>query len=298
MNIQYSIRQSLHSIFLQALFILGFVSFTLSGSASADLKEFRIINAETNFDKEKNTNRDSHLDYYINGGEEDGLRISMLLDVFRPQHVTDKKSGKDYEIRLPVGQLRITYISRNLSIARIHALASSPDTPVLRQSSVMVGDYAVPAKDLLAAPATERESNRESKVEQSQSSTPVEETVQRESAPQAEQISLPSPILFKFNKWDLTPDGITLLSKVYDQISKMEKFDIFIEGHTDNIGSDKYNQNLSQKRAQSVADYFIKTKGVPKKNVSCKGFGASKPVASNDTKDGRRKNRRVVIRFV
>ena len=67
-----------------------------------------------------------------------------------------------------------------------------------------------------------------------------------------------------------------------------------IEGHTDNIGSNDYNQQLSEKRAQSARDYLI-SQGVPSNSIVSRGFGKNVPVESNDTLQGRQKNRRVEL---
>jgi OOP family OmpA-OmpF porin len=70
-----------------------------------------------------------------------------------------------------------------------------------------------------------------------------------------------------------------------------------IEGHTDSIGTDEFNNKLSLERAQSVVDY-LKEKGIAENRVHAEGFGALKPVAENNTEEGRRKNRRVAFRIV
>jgi outer membrane protein OmpA-like peptidoglycan-associated protein len=67
-----------------------------------------------------------------------------------------------------------------------------------------------------------------------------------------------------------------------------------VEGHTDAIGSDEYNQKLSEQRAQSVRDY-VTSQGVPGNMVTAVGFGKQNPVASNDTPVGRQQNRRVEL---
>jgi outer membrane protein OmpA-like peptidoglycan-associated protein len=82
----------------------------------------------------------------------------------------------------------------------------------------------------------------------------------------------------------------SLLAAAHNQPS----WNFSIEGHTDNIGSDAHNQTLSEKRVAAVKAYLIKA-GVDEKRLATKGFGASKPVASNDTSLGRSENRRVEI---
>jgi outer membrane protein OmpA-like peptidoglycan-associated protein len=68
-----------------------------------------------------------------------------------------------------------------------------------------------------------------------------------------------------------------------------------VEGHTDNIGSDTYNQRLSQRRADSVKRYLVQHFRIPADRLMVKGFGESNPIASNDTSEGRDKNRRVEV---
>jgi len=68
-----------------------------------------------------------------------------------------------------------------------------------------------------------------------------------------------------------------------------------LAGHTDNVGTEAYNQALSERRVNSVRDYIVK-KGIEGNRVSGQGFGESKPIADNKTADGRAKNRRVEIK--
>jgi outer membrane protein OmpA-like peptidoglycan-associated protein len=70
-----------------------------------------------------------------------------------------------------------------------------------------------------------------------------------------------------------------------------------VEGHTDSQGDDLYNLELSQRRAQAVVDYLV-AKGVPRAQLQAQGFGETKPIADNRTKEGRAQNRRVVFTIV
>ncbi len=69
---------------------------------------------------------------------------------------------------------------------------------------------------------------------------------------------------------------------------------VTIEGHTDDRGDAAYNRNLSQRRAQAIADMLVADFGIPASRVSAIGYGESRPVATNDTVEGRQRNRRVV----
>jgi OOP family OmpA-OmpF porin len=70
--------------------------------------------------------------------------------------------------------------------------------------------------------------------------------------------------------------------------------EIEIQGHTDSIASEKYNQWLSEKRANSAKEYFV-SKDVNEKRITTRGFGETRPIVSNDTPEGRAKNRRIEI---
>jgi len=72
---------------------------------------------------------------------------------------------------------------------------------------------------------------------------------------------------------------------------------IHIEGHTDSIGTEEYNLQLSRKRAESVRNYLV-SKGISPERITIFGFGASMPIATNQTEEGRALNRRVEVWFV
>jgi len=99
-------------------------------------------------------------------------------------------------------------------------------------------------------------------------------------------------VLFATNQSDLTPAAKSQLDALMTRLQGADVSSIKVVGHTDNIGTDAYNQALSERRANSVADYLL-SKGVAPNKVSSEGKGESEPVADNDTEEGRAKNRRV-----
>jgi outer membrane protein OmpA-like peptidoglycan-associated protein len=101
-----------------------------------------------------------------------------------------------------------------------------------------------------------------------------------------------SDVLFDFNKYTLKPGAREKMAKVAGILLAYPGLKIQLEGHTDSIGSDEYNQKLSEQRANSVRDYLA-GQGVPADNVTAVGLGKADPVASNDTNAGRERNRRV-----
>jgi outer membrane protein OmpA-like peptidoglycan-associated protein len=103
-----------------------------------------------------------------------------------------------------------------------------------------------------------------------------------------------SDVLFDFNKYSLKPEAREKLAKVSGILLAYPNLKVQVEGYTDNIGSDEYNQKLSERRAGSVRDYFV-SQSVPEPNLSAAGYGKTHPVADNSTNAGRSQNRRVEL---
>jgi outer membrane protein OmpA-like peptidoglycan-associated protein len=103
-----------------------------------------------------------------------------------------------------------------------------------------------------------------------------------------------SDVLFAFNKYNLKPEAREKLAKVSGILLAHPDLKIQVEGYTDNIGSDEYNQKLSEERAGAVRDYLV-SQAVPQDNVTAQGFGKASPVADNSTSSGRAQNRRVEL---
>jgi len=101
-----------------------------------------------------------------------------------------------------------------------------------------------------------------------------------------------SKIHFKYNKYDISPDSYTLLDKLVKTANQCPKKRISIGGHTDSTGSAAYNLDLSSNRAKSVKAYMVK-KGITEKRLLAIGYGELNPIASNETKELRAKNRRI-----
>jgi len=104
-------------------------------------------------------------------------------------------------------------------------------------------------------------------------------------------VSMPD-VLFDFNKYTLKPEARERLARISGIVLAYPDLHLNIEGYTDSIGSDEYNQILSEKRAATVRDYLISS-GVSINNVVAQGFGKTNPVADNSTPAGRKLNRRV-----
>ena len=108
-------------------------------------------------------------------------------------------------------------------------------------------------------------------------------------------VELPADVLFDFDKADVRADAATALAKVATIIRAYPNGTAALEGHTDSKGDDAYNQRLSERRAESVRRWLAEKERVDGAKLTARGFGESRPVASNDTDAGRQKNRRVEV---
>ncbi len=102
-------------------------------------------------------------------------------------------------------------------------------------------------------------------------------------------------IFFEFNKHTLLPSSYVELEKLISSINENPSYNIEIIGHTDNIGSQSYNLDLSEKRAKAVGEYLVR-KGISESRLTYKAKGSSEPLATNDTEEGRTQNRRTEVR--
>jgi outer membrane protein OmpA-like peptidoglycan-associated protein len=123
-------------------------------------------------------------------------------------------------------------------------------------------------------------------------------------APKVAQAPPPAPVKkkivlrsvhFDFDKSVIRPDAVPVLNEAAETLKAEGGIAVIVEGHTDSVGTDAYNQKLSHRRAAAVKQYLVKH-GIPSNRVTSEGFGESRPVASNDTEDGRAQNRRVELR--
>jgi outer membrane protein OmpA-like peptidoglycan-associated protein len=103
-----------------------------------------------------------------------------------------------------------------------------------------------------------------------------------------------SDVLFETGKYTLQTTAREKLAKISGIVLAHPGLNLEVEGHTDNVGSAEYNQLLSEQRAAGVRDFLVQ-QGLPDASVNSRGFGKTQPVATNDTSEGRAKNRRVEL---
>jgi len=161
-------------------------------------------------------------------------------------------------MHIPVAVVRVVHAEGGRAVARLERRIPRTETPFLVEGTPMVGDEA---------------------------------TV----LPEAARIELPGDILFAFDHAELRPEAYAVLAPLATSLTS-DDAPIDIAGHTDSLGSEAYNQSLSQRRAAAVSR-FLTAQGVSATRLRVHGHGESQPVADNATEQGRARNRRVEIRF-
>jgi outer membrane protein OmpA-like peptidoglycan-associated protein len=119
---------------------------------------------------------------------------------------------------------------------------------------------------------------------------PVRET----QSAKPKEILILSNVLFETNRADLKQAHLPELDGLCSKMLQNARWTLVITGHTDNLGSMAHNQQLSANRANTIAEYLQK-KGIDAKRIQKKGAGSTQPIATNQTLEGREKNRRVEI---
>lgn len=125
---------------------------------------------------------------------------------------------------------------------------------------------------------------------------PVVETVAPPMAPEGPtkvvaRAPISNTVLFDFDKSVLKPEGKAALDTIVSELKQFPKDTVMVEGHTCNIGTDVYNQGLSERRAKAVVDYLV-SQGIEPGRISSVGYGETKPAVPNDTPANRALNRR------
>jgi outer membrane protein OmpA-like peptidoglycan-associated protein len=104
-----------------------------------------------------------------------------------------------------------------------------------------------------------------------------------------------SDVLFKSGSFELLTAARERLAKVSGMVLAYPSLHLAVEGHTDSVGSDEYNRQLSERRAQAAVRDYLVQQGISPDAIAASGFGKSEPVASNDSPEGSQQNRRVEL---
>jgi len=226
--------------------------------------QFRVINVKSVVRLDRETEED-YKDFFVNYGSLKGAKIGKGLKVHRQIKVrSEVEQISDKAVKVPIGTLKIISVENDSCVARLVSVEEREDNPLAVYDTAMIGDYI----------------------------TPMKEKIKKK-----EVVILPGTILFDFDKYTLKPTAKATLNDLARKIAANGYKRVDIETHTDSIGSNTYNRTLSQNRAKSIYNYFVKERGFDRKIFTTKGHGETRPIASNKTKHDRQKNRRGVITF-
>jgi adhesin transport system outer membrane protein len=188
------------------------------------------------------------------------------------------------------------------------ALAANPDllppepapeakaVPLLVPIATATAPATAAAPAVPAAPAAPGDEDKDGVNDDKDkcASTAAGTQVDHDGCPIKEVIHLKG-VSFDLDQHDLRPDAIPVLEEALKVLQRYPELKVEVAGHTDHFNSDAYNQALSERRAKSVMTYFV-DKGIAADRLTAKGYGESKPIASNATADGQSQNRRVELR--
>lgn len=126
--------------------------------------------------------------------------------------------------------------------------------------------------------------------------TPLDAVIDNNGCPQVSTslLSLDLKVLFDSGQYDVKPRFYSQIKRLADFLNTHPESNVVIQGYTDNTGQEEDNITLSQNRAAAIADVLVNTFRINQSRVSAKGYGEANPVASNETAEGRAKNRRVI----
>lgn len=106
-----------------------------------------------------------------------------------------------------------------------------------------------------------------------------------------------SRIYFEHDRTDFMPQALIQLKQLLEFLNRYPELKVEIRGHTDNVGSDSYNQNLSERRSAAVVNWLV-VKGISRDRLVSSGFGSKEPISTNATSLGRSQNRRVEVKVI
>ncbi|GAB4345723.1 MAG: hypothetical protein Kow0099_26300 [Candidatus Abyssubacteria bacterium] len=225
-------------------------------------------------------------DVYVAVGQDTEIREGDVLKVFRPMKVSGE-TGVGGRIEVYVGRLQIIDVQESVAIGRMLDFAPRDTHPRVRYEAVMIGDCVV------LEPKPEEPKTPESKEVEQLPAAPVEGDL-------AEGIStvsrvVPTRIRFETDSSRIQDEWKDELDQLAAFIIEEKPAQVIVEGHADARGTDSYNLGLSERRARAVVDYLVQRHGIERRIFIVKAYGERVPVASNESPEGRQRNRRANI---
>lgn len=248
--------------------------------AAQKLAEERAFQAALDAERKAKAEEISQLEQGLQAAQSEAERSRLLAEQRELQRQMEERARRDAARRAEEAARRAAEEERRRLEAEERA----------RQAQQQAQQLAAAKSEAELAAQRASQEREEARARMQQALGLVAET--RETA-RGIIVNLPD-ILFDFGQATLRPQAREVLSKIAGILLVSRGYRLKVEGHTDNIGSEAYNQKLSEKRARSVYDYLVKS-GVSADIITTEGFGKTQPIAPNTTAAGRQKNRRVEI---
>ena len=158
---------------------------------------------------------------------------------------------------------------------------------VLVSTAALPGPRPLPVRPLPATPTTVP--SREAEVKE------ILTDLNATTSEQGLVLPLPEHVLFDFDRAEVRQDATPTLDKVAQVVRFYAAAQVEIQGHTDDVGTDEFNQGLAQRRAEAVRNHLVGVNGVPGERLVVRSYGELRPVVPNDTEVNRQRNRRVEV---
>jgi outer membrane protein OmpA-like peptidoglycan-associated protein len=199
------------------------------------------------------------------------------------------------ERRAQIAEARAEAIQANQQQAQTLARMHDAETARLAATSGQLGRANMQLQMQGQALANEEQRRQDAEKRATKAAADLAAFASVKQDPRGMVITLSGSILFVTNKSDLLPTAQVKLNQVAEALASQDsESKIVVDGYTDSQGAAAYNQDLSQRRAQSVRDYLV-TRGIAPDRITAQGFGMNSPIADNATAEGRANNRRVEI---
>lgn len=231
----------------------------------------------------------------LNEANASAAKNDSLEKIDRLAYIAKQKIATAMEVaRTRAAEANIASAGKERDAVRLEARTAEADRARMDANAAQAQAAAAQAQ---AADATARAANAEGQARDAQARTAQLESLLNElHAKQTERgmIITIGDVLFGTDQANLTPDGMATVRKLATVMQQYPNRTVLVEGFTDSTGTVAHNQELSERRASSVAS-TLTTMGVPRDRVAMRGYGPSYPVAANDTANNRQMNRRVEI---
>jgi outer membrane protein OmpA-like peptidoglycan-associated protein len=226
------------------------------------------------------------VDVYIGPIDQLDLTGGSTFLVFRPDEVNDVPV-RHYPLMLYVGRLQVIDIQDEVAVCRTLEIASSEQYPRVRHAAIMIGDcLRLEVEEPVEQPLTVAPGTLPAEMLDigglKFSGTEMPEP----------SLIIPTKVLFQFDSSVVEEKWAPDLAQLAGYIAKEKPDKVVIEGHACWIGTDEYNLKLSQRRARAIVDYLVTRHGISRDLFEVEPYGESRPEVSNETEEGRIKNRR------